>query len=627
MRHLLPCLLACTAIIGGLHAQTVELQALGIAFDDPVALAHAGDGRLFVVERQGRIRIVGPDGRARSQPFLDITAQVLDAGNEQGLLGLAFHPGYPQNGFFYVHYTTGTGNGTSRISRFSVSADPDIADPTSEVVVFTVDQPYTNHNGGDLHFGPDGHLWFAMGDGGGAGDPGDRAQDMSLPFGKLLRIAVGTGAGYTIPSDNPFASANPADTMPEIWASGLRNPWRFCFDPANGDVWIGDVGQGAWEEVDHVGLGTGAGANFGWRCFEGHASYNSAGCEPPAAYVPPVQVHAHTDGHCSVIGGRVYRGMTYPSLQGRYIYTDFCQGQVRALVPDGQGGWSAQVLMANGTAGVTAIGANAIGDLFACNMYAGQVYRIVDPAATVRLAPKALLEGPYNTVTMLMNDALRTTGPVPLTEPYTGSGWPAVAGGAGESTTTAMLAVNGPDAIVDWVRLELRSAADPTVVVATRHGLLQRDGDIVAHDGSPSLSFKVGNGAYYVALRHRNHLGVMTAAPMTLTAAATALDLRLPGTATYGTDARKAIGNVQVLRTGNVQHDDRLKYAGAGNDRDPVLTTVGGSVPTAVATGYHTADINLDGVVKYAGSSNDRDPILVNIGGAVPTAVRLEQLP
>ncbi|MBV6405012.1 MAG: PQQ-dependent sugar dehydrogenase [Flavobacteriales bacterium] len=627
MRHLLFGLLAHAAFIGDLRAQSVQLQALGIPFDEPVAVTHAGDGRLFVVERPGRIRIVGPDGVANAQPFLDITAQVLDDGNEQGLLGLAFHPNYPQNGYFYVHYTAGTGNGVTRISRFNVSADPDIANPASEVVVFSVAQPYTNHNGGDLHFGPDGHLWFALGDGGSAGDPGDRAQNMSVPFGKVLRIAVGAGAGYSIPADNPFATANPADTMPEIWASGLRNPWRFAFDPANGDVWIGDVGQGAWEEVDHVGIGTGGGSNFGWRCYEGHVSYNLADCDPPTAYAPPVQVLAHTDGHCSVIGGRVYRGTTYPALQGRYIYTDYCQGQFRALVPDGQGGWTPEVLLANGMAGTTAIGTNVVGDLFACNNFTGQVYRIVDPTAVVRLSPKAMLEGPFNTNTLLMNDALRTAGPVPLTEPYTGSGWAPVAGGTGETTTSAVLAVNGPNAVVDWVRLELRSAADPTVIVATRHGLLQRDGDIVAHDGTSSLTFNVGSGSYHVAIRHRNHLGVMTAAPMTLSPTATTLDMKLPGTATYGTDARKEIAGVRVLRTGNVQRDDRLKYAGAGNDRDPVLTAVGGSVPTAVATGYHAADINLDGVVKYAGSANDRDPILVNIGGSVPTAVRAEQLP
>lgn len=626
MRSLTCVLLTVLSAASGLRSQSVQLQPLGLVFDEPVAVAHAGDARLFVVERPGRIRIVRPDGTTPAQPFLDISAQVLDAGGEQGLLGLAFHPNYAQNGFFYVHYTAGTGNGVSRIARFSVSGDPDVATPGSQVILWSAAQPYTNHNGGDLHFGPDGHLWFALGDGGDAGDPGDRAQNMALPFGKVLRIAVGSGAGYTIPADNPFATADPADTLREIWSSGLRNPWRFSFDPANGDVWIGDVGQGNWEEVDRVSTATGAGANFGWRCYEGNATFNLAGCDPPTAYVPPVQVLAHADGHCSVIGGRVYRGTTYPGLVGRYIFTDYCQGQFRALVPDGQGGWTASVL-GTGMAGTTAIGANVVGDLFACNNLTGQVYRIVDPTAVVRVAPKVLLEGPYNGTTLLMSDALRASGLLPLTEPYTAAGWPQVAGGGGETTSTTVLAGTGSNAIVDWVRVELRSAADPAVVVATRQGLVQRDGDVVAADGSASLPFTVGPGSYHVVVRHRNHLGVMTATPVPLSAAATTVDLRLPGTATFGTEARKTVGSLRVLWAGNVQRDDRLKYTGSGNDRDPVLTAVGGSVPTATTTGYRREDVNMDGVVKYAGSANDRDPVLVNIGGVVPTATRIEQLP
>ena len=226
-----------------------------------------------------------------------------------------------------------------------------------------------------------------------------------------------------------------------------------------------------------------------------------------------------------------------------------------------------------------------------------------------------------------MRDDLRTQGLIPLTEPYTAAGI-ALLGNSTPTTTAPVLAVTGPNAIVDWVVVELRDATVPTTVLRSRTALVQRDGDIVAVDGTSPVTFDLPPGTYHVAARHRNHLGVMTATALTLGGGTTALDLTAAATPTWGTDARKTIGNVRVLWAGNVLRDDRLKYAGSANDRDPVLTAIGGTVPTATLNGqYRPEDVNLDGVVKYAGGANDRDPVLVNIGGTVPTATRLEQLP
>jgi glucose/arabinose dehydrogenase len=607
--------------------QTVVLQPVVTGLTGPVDIAHAGDARLFIAQRAGVIRILQPSGSMASAPFLNITERVNSNGGEQGLLGLAFDPGYSLNGFFYVNYTGGTGNGITRVSRFNVSADPNVADPTSELVLFSRSQPATNHNGGDLAFGPDGYLWFALGDGGGSGDPNNLAQNMATAHGKMLRIDVHSGAPYTIPVDNPFLTANPADTLHEIWGSGLRNPWRFSFDALTGDVWIADVGQGAREEVNFIPAGSHTGPNFGWRCYEGNATYNTTGCAPASNYVFPVIDHPHSDGSCSVIGGYVYRGASYPSLYGKYIYTDYCHGRIHALTPDGQGGWTPSTLMASGSFGLSGFGEDASGGLYVCNTATGAVFRVVDPDAVVRVDPKVFLEGPLNTSTMIMGDALRASGSIPLNEPYTALGYGNVAGAGGGSTTSGVLATTGNNAIVDWVRVELRSAAEPRIVVATHHALLQRDGDIVNGDGTMGLAFGVGPGNYYVVVRHRNHLAAMSATPIALTAAATVVDFRSAGTSTFGLEARKNVGTQRALWAGNVVADELLKYTGDGNDRDAILIAIGGSVPTNTQSGYLAEDANLDGTVRYTGAANDRDLILFNIGGILPTNTRVEQLP
>ena len=622
MRSYLPLFLLFTALPFVASAQP-ELELVLSGFSGPVDVVHAGDDRLFIVERAGRIRILRPDGQLEPLPFLDITDRVLSSGGEQGLLGLAFHPQYAINGRFFVYYTAGTGNGSVRLSRFSVSADPNVAIATQETVLWGAVKPESNHNGGDLAFGPDGMLYLAPGDGGGSGDPNNNAQNLGSHLGKVLRLNV-SGATYTVPASNPFIGV--VGALAEIWAVGLRNPWRFGFDRQTGDLWIGDVGQGVAEEVDRWPAGNNSGPNFGWRCYEGSGTYNTTGCLAQSNYVAPVISLPHTDGGCSVIGGRVYRGTLYPSLQGKYIYTDYCHGRVQALRPNGSA-WIAETLIASGSVGMAAIGEDVSGELYFVNTQQGSLYRLIDAAAVVRVSPKVILSGAYNVGTGSMSDGLRLSGLVPLTEPYTALGYRRVARGGSEQTSAAVLGLGGSNAVVDWVRLELRSAVQPTMVVATRHGLLQSDGDIVASDGSSPLTFHVGPGSYFVTVRHRNHLGCMTGAAISLTATASTVDLRSATTATWGTNAREQLGAQRALWAGNAVVDGSIRYTGNANDRDAILFVVGGGVPTNTVSGYLLSDLNMDGVAKYTGENNDRDLILRAIGGVVPTNTIVQQIP
>ncbi|MFZ1686406.1 MAG: PQQ-dependent sugar dehydrogenase [Flavobacteriales bacterium] len=624
-RHLL--FGAVTALSHFAFAQvSVELELVQGGLTNPTDVANCGDDRLFIVERAGVIRILDADGVLLPTPYLDISGPVHSGGSEQGLLGMAFHPQYAQNGFFYLYYCSGTGNGSVRVSRFTVSSDLNVANAASEVVLWELAQPYTNHKGGGIAFGPDGYLYFAPGDGGSSGDPENRAQNMSLGFGKVHRINVNGASPYTIPSTNPFATANNTDTLRSIFASGLRNPYRFSFDEVNGDLWIGDVGQSTREEVDRIAGGTINGPNFGWRCYEGNAAYNTAGCQGSGSYIAPIVDHDQSGGWCSVIAGRVYRGTRYPNLAGRFLHTDYCLGGVRSLHKQG-GIWIQETLSDTSIFGFSGFGKDVSGELYMVNTETGEIQRVIDPDAVVRVSPKVNLEGPYNTGTGLMHDALRTASLIPLTEPYTALGYPQVARGGGETVAQSVLSITGNNAVVDWVRVELRPAAQPTLIAATRQGLLQRDGDVVSASGSGPLSFTVGSGNYYVVVRHRNHLGAMTAAPVSLSTTTSVVDFLSSSTLTYGTNARRVVGSTLALWAGNTTGNDRLQYTGTGNDRDPILTAIGGTLPTNTVTGYRSEDVTMDGVTKYTGPTNDRDPILVNVGGTVPTAVRIEQLP
>lgn len=302
-----------------LFSQEFTLEEFATGFTNPVEIVHAGDERLFVVQQGGQIIVVNPDGSKNSTPFLNISS-IISSGGERGLLGLAFAPDYASSGKFYVNYTNSSGN--TVIARYTVSSDPNVANPTGTILL-TVNQPFSNHNGGNIHFGPDGYLWISMGDGGSGGDPQNFGQNKNSLLGKMLRIDV-SGETYTSPSDNPFVGTDGAD---EIWSYGLRNAWKFSFDRETGDVWIADVGQNAIEEINKM-PSTEAGLNYGWRCYEGNNTYNTSGCASQETMTFPVAVYNHSGGRCSITGGYVYRGELYPNLTGKYFFADYCSGEI-----------------------------------------------------------------------------------------------------------------------------------------------------------------------------------------------------------------------------------------------------------------------------------------------------------
>lgn len=342
--------------------------------DLPVHVAHAGDGsgRLFVVEQRGRIRLV-KNGALRPTPFLDITARIGCCG-ERGLLSVAFPPGYAAKGHFYVNYTDRAG--TTVIARYRASADPDLADPGSEQIVLTVAQPFANHNGGQLAFGPDGYLYVGMGDGGSAGDPQDNGQRTDTLLGKLLRLDVEGGTQpYAVPADNPFRGR--PGFRPEIWALGLRNPWRFSFDRTSGDLWIADVGQNRYEEVNFRPAGSAGGENYGWRVMEGAHCYNPDPCTT-AGLTLPIAEYSRADG-CSVTGGHVYRGARYPRMQGVYLYGDYCSGRIWGLRRDGQA--FANLLLLDTSFTITTFGEGEDGTVYVADYARGELHALTDPAA------------------------------------------------------------------------------------------------------------------------------------------------------------------------------------------------------------------------------------------------------
>jgi glucose/arabinose dehydrogenase len=305
------------------------LELVASRLDFPTNLVSPpNDDRLFVTEKAGAIRVI-KNGEVLPAPFLDLTPQVGSQGGEQGLIGLVFAPDYATSGRFFVHYTDNSGN--SRISSFRVSADPDRADPTSELLVLPVSRPGTAHNGGQLLFGPDGYLYIGLGDG--DDSDGGRGQSLSDLLGSILRIDVAASQGYVVPPDNPFV--NNASARPEVWSYGLRNPWRFSFDRATGDLYIGDVGESHWEEVNYssAAQGAGRGINFGWAIMEGPNCVRASGCNQSGLQAPTV-AHEHTEG-CGVISGYVYRGAAIPGLQGTYFYSDYCGGWVRSFRMEG----------------------------------------------------------------------------------------------------------------------------------------------------------------------------------------------------------------------------------------------------------------------------------------------------
>lgn len=347
--------------------------AIATGISSPTTITHAGDGsnRIFLVQQAGLIRIVD-NGDLLAAPFLNISDR-LSTGGESGLLGLAFPPDFADKGYFYLNYTRSSG-GATVVSRFFVSGDnPNLADGDSEQILLEVNQPFANHNGGQLAFGPDGYLYIGLGDGGSANDPQGNSQNPATLLGKLLRIDVEAGVmPYRIPDDNPFV--NVSGTLDEIWAGGLRNPWRFSFDRLNGDLYIADVGQNRWEEINFQPANAGGGANYGWNILEGPDCLGSVGgCVEPPDYAPPVAFYDHDLG-CSVTGGYVYRGPANAQLQGRYLYGDFCSGRIWALQRSGDV-WE-QALLDQTPYSISAFGEDEAGRLYVADYPTGIIYRL-----------------------------------------------------------------------------------------------------------------------------------------------------------------------------------------------------------------------------------------------------------
>ena len=354
---------------------------IAAGFTEPVDIVHAGDDRLFIVERAGKIKILFPDSSVTT--FLDITSNVGSEGGEQGLLGLVFHPEYATNGYFYVNYTDLLGD--THISRFSVSgADPDVADPFSELNLVFMDQPAANHNGGDLNFGPDGYLYIFMGDGGGAGH--NRSQQIiDNKFGKILRLDVDGGTPYTIPSDNPYVGI-PGDD--EIWAIGLRNPWRCNFDRLTGDLFLADVGSESWEEINVIKSDTAEFFNFGWKCYEGNMLRPGPLCDTIIAdFDFPVFVYPHDidSGGFAITGGFVYRGSEFPDLYGKYIFCDYVSGNFWTMEENASGFWTTE-FYGYVVDHITSFGEDVNGELFACVNQTGNIYKIIDNCESFNLS-------------------------------------------------------------------------------------------------------------------------------------------------------------------------------------------------------------------------------------------------
>ncbi|GIV74895.1 MULTISPECIES: PQQ-dependent sugar dehydrogenase [Caldilinea] len=371
------------------HAGEIALQEVASGFSQPVYVTHAGDGsgRLFVVEKAGLIKIIH-NGQTLSQPFLDIRDRVGNDG-EAGMLSVAFPPDFAQNGYFFVYYNHtdknlvppdprdgGNNNGYDTVvARFRVTGDSNRADPNSEERILLRNQPYANHNGGLILFGPDGRLYIGLGDGGSAHDPLNAGQDLNTWLGKILRIEVGATGTYTVPADNPFVGRS--DAKPEIWDWGLRNPWRFSFDRLTGDLFIGDVGQGAREEISLHPVGQAGGLNFGWDCREGDIAHSTtAPCDGP--FVEPIVAYPRSDGQ-SVTGGYVYRGADFPQLRGRYFFADFVQGRIWSIQRAGSG-WSAKALELDTDEQIASFGEDERGELYVV-AFGGTIYRLIDAAA------------------------------------------------------------------------------------------------------------------------------------------------------------------------------------------------------------------------------------------------------
>ncbi len=362
-----PSFLKDTDTINDTQPDVYTLREVVSGLDKPLYITHSDDDsdRLYILEQRGVIRVIQREN-SLIKTFLDINDRVGSDASEQGLLGMAFHPEYDANSYFFVHYTDTEGD--TVISRFK-AIDPDNADPASESVILTADQPYSNHNGGQIVFGPDGFLYIGLGDGGLAADPHGNAQSLKTLLGKILRIDINTENRYGIPMDNPFV--NQVEVRPEIWAYGLRNPWRFSFDRLTGDMYIGDVGQNNWEEIDFEAKGSKGGANYGWNKMEGSHCFILL-CDSQDL-TPPIFEYQHGDSACSVTGGYVYRG-SMNQLYSAYVYGDYCSGEIWALKRSSDVNWSNMLLIRTDLR-ISSFGEDGSGELYVVD-HKGAVYRL-----------------------------------------------------------------------------------------------------------------------------------------------------------------------------------------------------------------------------------------------------------
>ena len=350
-------------------AQNVFLVEFATGISNPVEIVNAKDSRLFVVQQNGLIKILQPDGSVNPTNFLNISSKIT-FGGERGLLGLAFHPQYSNNGYFFVYYNNTAGNIT--VARYSVSsANPDVADANSEKILLNIPKPFTNHNGGSMHFAPDGNLWISTGDGGSGGDPQNHSQNKNSLLGKMLRIDVNAAGPYNIPADNPFVGVDGAD---EVWSFGLRNAWKFSFDLPTGNVMIADVGQGQFEEINKMPITTG-GINYGWRCYEGNNVYNNNGCAAASTMTFPVAVYNHSGGKCSITGGYVYHGTNFPVFHNKYFFADYCSEQIGILNPDNSISWTP----AFSGKSFTTFGVDINNELYVSDASSGKILKITTP--------------------------------------------------------------------------------------------------------------------------------------------------------------------------------------------------------------------------------------------------------
>lgn len=450
------------------QAPVISLTEVATGFSGVVALAHCGDNRLFVVEQSGIIRSIRLyEGAENRTTFLDIRT-IVKSGGEEGLLGLAFDPAYQQNGYFYVFYNNQASNLV--VARYSVSqVDSTVADPSSAQILLTVNHPsFTNHNGGCLQFGPDGYLYIGTGDGGSGGDPNNNAQNGLSLLGKLLRIDPHGGEPYGIPESNPFiGNSGFAD---EIWAYGLRNPWRFSFDRLTGDLWIADVGQNAQEEINFQPAASVGGENYGWRCREGLNVYSSGNCSlPENERTDPVFAYPHAQGR-SVTGGYVYRGASFDSLYGRYFFADFISGRIWSILPDGMGNYPAAVHGVFVANAYSTFGEDLYGELYLAQL-SGRIVRITHPGG-----PRAAIQAPASAVCPGTPVELSTAYHPNLTyewflngEPVAGSDTSAITAEHPGIYTVAATGQNGATTVSDTFRLIHHPVPEVTLSAETDH--------------------------------------------------------------------------------------------------------------------------------------------------------------